>query len=81
MKLPRLLAVSFLALGTSFFFTPLAQANDTWQASNGNVSGSTVQFDYRGGSATYATSVTDGSTVTVTVAVSQFVGFNTSQIV
>ena len=67
MKLPRLLAVSFLALGTSFFFTPLAQANDTWQASNGNVSGSTVQFDYRGGNATYTTSVTDGSTVTVTV--------------
>ena len=29
MKLPRLLAVSFLTLGTSFFFTPSAQAEQT----------------------------------------------------
>jgi hypothetical protein len=30
-KLPRLLAVSFLTLGTSFFFTPSAQAENTGQ--------------------------------------------------
>jgi hypothetical protein len=63
----NLVAVWFLALGTSFFFIPFAQADGTWQASNGNVSGNTVQFDYRGGSATYTTSVPDGSTVTVTI--------------
>ena len=31
MKLPRLLAVWFPALGTSFFFTPSAQAENTGQ--------------------------------------------------
>lgn len=67
MKLPRLLAVWFLALGTSFLITPFAQADGVWQASNANVSGNSVQFDFRGGSATYTTSVPDSSTVTVTV--------------
>jgi hypothetical protein len=66
-KLPRLLAVSFLVLGTSFLFTPLAQSDDVWQATNGNVSGNTVQFDFRGGSAIYTTSVPDSSTVTVAI--------------
>ncbi len=32
MKLPRLLAIWFLTLGTSFFFTPLAQAEQTGPA-------------------------------------------------
>ena len=45
-----------------------AGADNAWESVvNGNVSGNSVQFDYRGGSASYITSVTDGSTVTVTV--------------
>lgn len=60
-------AAFLIVLGTSFFWSPIASANGTWQATNGLVSGNTVQFDYRGGSATYATSVSDGSTVSITV--------------
>lgn len=45
-----------------------ASADNAWESVvNGNVSGNSVQFDYRGGSATYNTTVTDGSTVTVAI--------------
>ena len=63
----NLAAVFFILLGTSFFWSPSAQADNTWQTSNGNVVGDTVQFDWRGGSATYVTSASDGSTVSLTV--------------
>ena len=45
-----------------------ASAEGTWQSvTNGNVSGDSIQFDYRGGSASYITTVSDGSTVTVAI--------------
>jgi hypothetical protein len=45
----------------------IAYAQDVWVGTNVNVNGNTVQFDYRGGSASYSTNVTDGSTVTVSI--------------
>jgi outer membrane biosynthesis protein TonB len=66
----------YLRLGIAFLIIILlallpmddAGADNAWESVvNGNVSGNSIQFDYRGGSATYITSVTDGSTVTVTV--------------
>lgn len=66
-KASKLLAVSFIVAGTSLFGLPSTYADDTWQANNGNVSGNSVQFDWRGGNATYTTTVPDGSTVTVSI--------------
>ena len=45
-----------------------ASASGSWESVvNGNVSGDSIQFDYRGGSASYVTTVSDGSTVTVAI--------------
>jgi len=66
----------YLRLGIAFLIIILlallpmddAGADNAWESVvNGNVSGNSVQFDYRGGTASYITSVSDGSTVTVTV--------------
>ena len=66
-KISRKLSVLLLVFGTSFFYLSTANAVNTWETSNGNVVGGTVQFDWRGGTATYTTTVADGSTVSVTV--------------
>jgi len=60
-------AVFLILVGTSFLWSASAKADNIWLASNGNVSGNSVQFDYRGGSATYVATVADNSTVSVTV--------------
>jgi len=45
-----------------------ASADGEWQqVVNGNISGDSIQFDYRGGSANNRINVSDGSTVTVSI--------------
>lgn len=61
----RFLLALLLAFGSLFFVTP-AEASD-WQVSNGLVRDGSVQFDYRGGSATQTLTVAEGSTLTITV--------------
>ena len=71
MKKLRLLAASFVI--TYSLLWPLlipqsTSAENIWQSVvNGNASGNSMQFDFRGGSASYATSVPNGSTVTVSI--------------
>ena len=67
-RLSRIVIVCFLAFGWLMIPSDSASANGAWQSvSNGNVSGNSVQFDYRGGNASYAATVTQGSTVTVSI--------------
>ena len=67
----RIYAALFVALAAAFWPVLIPQpayAEGTWQSVvRGNVSGDSVQFDYRGGSASYVITVTDGSTVTVAI--------------
>jgi hypothetical protein len=53
--------------GLSFLSVSSAVADSTWQTSNGNVNGNSVQFDWRGGTATYSMNVPDGSTIALTI--------------
>ena len=60
-------AAVLLGMFAGFGFMSTASADSTWQTSNGNVAGNTVQFDWRGGTATYVLNVADGSTISVVV--------------
>jgi len=63
--LARFLLALALAFGGLFFVSP-AQAAE-WQTSNGNAVNGSVQFDWRGGSASQTLTVAEGSTLTITV--------------
>lgn len=65
MKRTRFIAALALAFGSLAFAQP-ALASD-WQAVNGNVVNGSVQFDYRGGSATQTLQVADNSSLTITI--------------
>jgi hypothetical protein len=70
MKRLRLFAALSVLTSAAFFpllFQTPAYALGTWTGTNANINGNTVQFDYRGGSATYVDTVPDGSTVSVTI--------------
>ena len=68
MRLSRIVIVCFFAFGWLMVPSDSASADGSWQSvSNGNVSGDSIQFDYRGGSASYSMNVPDGSTVTVAI--------------
>lgn len=68
MKYLRLLSVFSIIGVFALFPMDSAAADNEWQSvANGNVSGNSVQFDWRGGNATYVTNVADGSTVSVTI--------------
>lgn len=49
-----------LAFGSLLFVSPVAAS--TWTATNGQISGDCVQFDYRGGSASTSVSIPEGAT-------------------
>ena len=65
MKRTRFIAALALAFGSLAFAQP-ALASE-WQTSNGNAVNGSVQFDWRGGSATQTLQVPEGSTLSVTV--------------
>jgi len=65
MKNIRFVGALLLAFG-SFMFAQPALASD-WQTLNGHVVNGTVQFDWRGGSATQTLNVPDNSVLTITV--------------
>ena len=54
-----------LAFGGLFLVSP-AEASD-WSVINGNVANGSVQFDFRGGSASQTLTAVEGSTLTITV--------------
>jgi hypothetical protein len=65
MKNVRLIAALALAFGSLAFAQP-ALASE-WITSNGNAVNGSVQFDWRGGSATQTLQVPDNSTLTITI--------------
>jgi len=65
MKKIRFAAALALAFGSLAFAQP-SLASD-WQTTNGNVVNGSVQFDWRGGSATQTLQVPDNSTLTITI--------------
>ena len=65
MKNIRFIAALVLAFGSLMFAQP-SLASD-WQTSNGMVSNDSVQFDWRGGSATQTLQVANNSTISITI--------------
>ena len=61
----RFLLALILAFGSLLFANP-AEASD-WQVTNGLVRDGSVQFDYRGGTASQTLQAPEGSTLTITV--------------
>lgn len=67
------MAANLLAFGSLFFAQP-ASASE-WVATNGNVVGGSVQFDYRGGSASQVVEVVEGAVLVVDNTVANRIGF------
>lgn len=65
MKKIRFTAAILLAFGSLLFAQP-SEASD-WQGINARVANGSVQFDYRGGTATQTLNVPEGSVLTVTI--------------
>ena len=57
----------FLALALAFSPLLLAQPAYAWDTTSGHLSDGSVQFDYRGGSATQTLQAPEGSTLTITI--------------